>query len=325
MRLIIEAASHRIWAGVILATIPVVFTLVVVLKWKPILPHREAVTGAVMALTFTISLSIIIFILAALTPYSLPLMYVPYYIIPFVVVDFFPALVGLLTILNWTEVRWKRMFAMVWVAAPVASIFFLTSASYWFVLSYRHASFILLGGFPLVGLGYLRLSQLGHYRWRPIQGIVFAYMAILLVFSAFPSPEFAFGHEEAYYRPELSAATWAGEHFLKTNSIDSDHRMGVLLRYTTGQFVWLGNASSWVGNVSQTGVVSPIGSSLQYLVITNSMIQYSVTDGVEQEGKPLPVSALRFLDSASSINKIYSSAIVAIYQNQHYLLSDRVL
>ncbi|MEM2851234.1 MAG: glycosyltransferase family 39 protein [Candidatus Bathyarchaeia archaeon] len=325
MRLIIEAASNMIWVGVILAAIPVVFTLGIVLKWKPILPHHEAVAGAVMTLTFTICLSIIIFILAALTPYSFPLIYVAYYIIPFVVVDFFPALVGLLTILNRTEALWKRMFAMAWVAAPVASVFFLTSASYWFVLSYRHVSFILLGGFPLVGLGYLRLSQLGHYRWRPIQGIVFAYMAILLVFSAFPSPEYAFGHEEAYYRPELSAANWAGGHFLKGNSIDSDHRMGVLLRYTTGQFVWLGNASSWVGNVSQTGVVSPVGSSLQYLVITDSMVHYSVTDGVEQEGKPLPASALHFLDSTSSINRIYSSAIVAIYQNRHYLLSDSIL
>jgi len=323
MRLILVAASNMIWAGVIFATIPVLFTLVIVLKWKPILPHREVLTGTLVALTFTISLSVIIFILAALTSYSLPLAYVPYYLVPFVLVDFFPALVGLLTILNQTEARWKRMFAMAWCAAPVASIFFLTTASYWFVLSYRHTSFILLGGFLLVGLGYLRFSQLGHYRWRPVQGIVFAYMAILLVFSAFPSPEFAFGHEEAYYRPELSAANWAGEHFLKSNSIDSDHRMGILLRYTTGQFVWLGNASSWVGNMSQTGVVSPIGSSIQYLVITNSMIQYSVTDGVEQEGKPLPISALRFLDRTSNIDRIYDSAVVTIYQNHHYLNTFR--
>jgi len=323
MRLILAAASSMIWAGVIFAAIPVLFTLVVVLKWKPILPRREVLTGTLVALTFTISLSVIIFILAALTSYSLPLAYVPYYLVPFVLVDFFPALVGLITILNQTEARWKRMFAMAWCAAPVASIFFLTSASYWFVLSYRHTSFILLGGFPLVGLGYLRLSQLGHYRWRPVQGIVFAYMAILLVFSAFPSPEFAFGHEEAYYRPELSAANWAGEHFLKSNSIDSDHRMGILLRYTTSQFVWLGNASSWVGNVSQTGVVYPVESSIQYLVITNSMIQYSVTDGVEQEGKPLPASTLRFLDRTPNINRIYVSAVVTIYQNQHYLTNLR--
>jgi len=186
------------------------------------------------------------------------------------------------------------------------------------VISYRTFSFLILGGLPLLGYGYSYLSRLGHSRWRPIQGVAIAYLAILLVPLAFPSASIAFGNEEFYRAPEYYAAVWMRDHIEKDTELDSDHRMGKLLRYVTGQFVWLGNESSWIGNVTQTGEPVAIDPSLEYLVITSTMIEYLAVDGVQYQGKPVTPQILYYLYSSPYVNLIHSSDHSQIYRNNRY-------
>jgi len=90
--------------------------------------------------------------------------------------------------------------------------------------------------------------------------------------------------------------------------------MGVVLRFTTGQRVYLGNETSWLGEVSQTGFVTQINETIKYIVITDSMLKDSVVGGFLKESRPLPKVAANYLNHKASILRVYSSGIVTIYQ-----------
>lgn len=148
-----------------------------------------------------------------------------------------------------------------------------------------------------------------------MQGFVIAYIAILLAYIAFPPPQLLFEHNEAYYPSELYAARWVANYVNQTSVIDSDHRMGVVLRYTTNCPVFLGNESSWLGRVSESKVINPVNPALEYIVITESMTRYAVTGDWSRAPNPLPSEAIRFLNNSPDTNRIYSSTGVTIYKN----------
>ena len=257
-------------------------------------------------------------VLATQTNYSLPMDYVLIYGGSHMAFLYFPTWLGFVLFFNQTREPWKRMFSLSWCLGAYSVDLLLACASYWFVISYRTFSFLILGGLPLLGYGYSYLSRLGHSRWRPAQGVAIAYLAILLVPLAFPSASIAFGNEEFYKAPEYHSAVWMRDHIVEDTELDSDHRMGKLLRYVTGQFVWLGNESSWIGNVTQTGETVAIDPSLEYLVITSTMIEYLAVDGVQYQGKPVTPQILYYLYSSPYVNLIHSSDHSEIYRNGRY-------
>lgn len=257
-------------------------------------------------------------VLATQTNYSLPMDYVLIYGGSHMAFLYFPTWLGFVLFFNQTREPWKRMFSLSWCLGAYSVDLLLACASYWFVISYRTFSFLILGGLPLLGYGYSYLSTLGHSRWRPAQGVAIAYLAILLVPLAFPSASIAFGNEEFYKAPEYHSAVWMRDHIVEDTELDSDHRMGKLLRYVTGQFVWLGNESSWIGNVTQTGETVAIDPSLEYLVITSTMIEYLAVDGMQYQGKPVTPQILYYLYSSPYVNLIHSSDHSEIYRNGRY-------
>ncbi len=254
-------------------------------------------------------------VLATQTNYSLPIDYLLIYGGSHMVFLYFPTWLGFILFFNRNREPWKRMFSLSWCLGAYAVDLLLACASYWFAVSYRTFSFLILGGLPLLGYGYSSLSRIGHPRWRPMQGVAIAYLAILLVPLAFPSGGMAFGNEEFYKTPEYYAATWIGDHLVGETMLDSDHRMGKLLRYVTGQFVWLGNESSWIGIVTQTGETIVIDPSLEYIVVTSTMIEYLAVDGIQYQGKPVTPRILHYLYSSPYVNLIHSTNHSEIYRN----------
>jgi hypothetical protein len=166
----------------------------------------------------------------------------------------------------------------------------------------------------MVGCGYYFLCRAGDVKLRLTKGVFIAYAALLIGLLSFPPPQLLVGLNEAYYFPEVQAANWTARYVPSPTTFDSDHRMGVVLRFTTGQRVYLGNETSWLGEVSQTGFVTPINSTIKYIVITDSMLKDSVVGGFLRESKPLPQAAVDYLNHKASISRVYGSGVVTIYQ-----------
>lgn len=284
----------------------------------PLSGGRELAFALALAGSTACLLLVVVVFLSMQTNFNLPLGYVFIYGASHMALIYFPAWLGFVLFFNRNREPWKRMFSLSWCLGAYSVDLLLVFASFWVVIIYRTFSFLILVGLPLLGYGYSFLSRLGSPRWRPVQGVAIAYLAILLVPLAFPSASLAFGSDEFYKTSEYWSAVWMKGHLLGETMLDSDHRMGKMLRYVTGQFAWLGNESSWIAEVTQSGEITVISPSLEYLVITSTMVEYLVTDGVEQQGKPVTPRIMHYLVSSSYINLIYSSAYVSIFRNSYH-------
>jgi hypothetical protein len=271
--------------------------------------------GVISAAASVLVLSLVAFLVPLVSSYQLSPIHVLFFVAPYVFFVLFPAVIGLYFLFDRCRDSFRRSFSTVWCAAPVASSFFLLVASQWLLLGYRSLAFLLLGGFVLAGLGLAELVRAVNARWRLTQGYVLAYVCMLLAYTAFPPPSLLFGHNEAYTGSEVSAAGWACRFFDRGLVVDSDHRMGVLLRYTTGQRIVLGNETSWLGMVSQSGSLGGLQPAHGYVVVTESMLVYAVTGDWTTMPKPLPREAVVFLDGSNSFDRVFSSTAVTIYRN----------
>lgn len=320
---VLSVTSPLFVVGVVIAGsfFVTIFVLVDRKEYFPFSEGREFRTAAYIGGGTAVLISTAFALLVTQTNFSLPMEYVLIYGITHMGFIYSPTWLGFITFFNRNREHWKRAFSIVWCLGTYSIDVLLAFASFWFVLSYRTFSFLILVGLPLLGYGYSLLSRLGHPRWRPAQGIAIAYLAILLVPLGFPSARLAFGSDEFYKTSEYRTANWIANHLVGETILDSDHRMGKLLRYVTGQFVWLGNESSWLGIVTQTGETIGIDPSLEYLVVTSTMIEYLVTDGVEQQGKPVTPDILRYLNSSPYINLIYNSDHTTMFRNSRHIHS----
>jgi len=322
-RLIFETTARMPVLSFALASAVVLYFVLIVFQWNRVArpPFDMNMRGLILrggilsGTAFVIVLYLIEFLVPTVSTYQLGPDYVLFYVVPYLVCVLFPVILGLYFLFDRCRDSFRRAFAVVWCAAPITSSFFLLAASQWLLIGYRSLAFLLLGGFPLVGLGLAELVKAQNVRWRLTQGYAIAYICLLLAYTAFPPPSLLFGHNEAYSRSEVSAAYWAGEFFDRRVVVDSDHRMGVLLRYTTMQRVVLGNETSWLGNVSQAGSVGDVQPTLGYIVVTDSMLVYAVTGDWTTMPKPLPREAVMYLDGSPSLNRVFSSTTVTIYRN----------
>lgn len=322
-RLIFGTTARMSALSFVLASVVVLYFALIVFQWSrvahppPDMSMRGlALRGAMISIVACALIALLAeFLVPSISSYQLGPDHVLFYVVPYVVCVLFPVIVGLYFLFDRWRDGFRRSFAVVWCAAPITSGFFLFAASQWLLLGYRSLAFLLLGGFPLVGLGVAELVKAVNVRWRLTQGYVLAYVCLLLVYTAFPPPSLLFGHNEAYTRSETSAAEWAGELFDKGAVVDSDHRMGVLLRYTTRQGVVLGNETSWLGAVSQSGAVGGMQPALGYVVVTESMLVDGVTGDWSVMPRLLPCEALAYLDGSGSLDRIFSSTTVTVYKN----------
>jgi len=315
---IFEASANSWVFGVFLAALCLVLGYRVLFGWGKFGTYftgKEIKISAIITLLFTAGFAITIFaLLPCVIQYRLSPLYSIYYILPYALVLLFPGLAGLFIYYSQATETWKRFYPIVWIIAPLASACFLIASSNWGALSYRHLAFIFLGAFPMVGCGYYFLCRAGDVKLRLTKGVFIAYAALLIGLLSFPPPQLLVGLNEAYYFPEVQAANWTARHVPSPTTFDSDHRMGVVLRFTTGQRVYLGNETSWLGEVSQTGFVTPINPTIKYIVITDSMLKDSVVGGFLRESKPLPQAAVDYLNHKASISRVYGSGVVTIYQ-----------
>jgi hypothetical protein len=314
---ILSVTSPLFVVGVALAGLFFValFFLVDRKEFFPFSKDREYRTAGYIGGGTAVLIVTVFVLLVTQTNFNLPMEYILVYGISHMGFIYSPTWLGFILFFNRNREHWKRTFSLVWCLGTYSVDVLLAFASFWFVISYRTFSFLILVGLPLLGYGYSFLSKLGHPRWRPAQGLAIAYLAVLLVPLGFPSARLAFGSDEFYKTSEYIAAEWMADHIVGETMVDSDHRMGKLVRYVTGQFVWLGNESSWLGVVTQTGELIEIDPSIEYLVVTSTMIEYLVTDGVEQQGKPVTSPILHYLYSSPYINLVYSSDHTMILRN----------
>ena len=132
---------------------------------------------------------------------------------------------------------------------------------------------------------------------------------------SFPLAIQMFNHNQFYYLPEMSAAKWASMHILTPTIIDSDHRMGVLLRcFIEDSQIKLGEGSSWLGEVTESEVIYPLEGSVEYVIITDSMS----THGLVRQGFWLPIPLQRdvveYLDNSPKVDRIFTNGEVTIYK-----------
>lgn len=315
---IFEASANSWVFGATLAALCLFLGYRVLFGWRRFSTYftgKEFKISAIITLTFAAGFAIAIFALLPLAiQYRLSPLYQIYYILPYAFILLFPGLAGLFIYYSRATETWNRFYPIVWIIAPLASACFLIASSNWGALSYRHLAFIFLGAFPLVGCGYYFLCRTGDVKLRLTKGVFIAYAALLIGLLSFPPPQLLVGLNEAYYFPEVQAANWTANHVPPPTTFDSDHRMGVILRFTTGQRVYLGNETSWLGEVSQIGFVTPINQTIKYIVITDSMLKDSVVGGFLKESRPLPQAAVDYLNHKASISRVYSSGVVTIYQ-----------
>lgn len=312
-------ASAGSWIfGAALALICVFLGYRVLFGWEQFRTYfagREIKISLIITLAFAIGFAAVITLMLPMAiEYRLSPIYQIYYTFPYAVALLFPGLTGLFVYYNKTGESWKRFYPIAWIIAPLTSACFLLASSSWGALSYRHLVFIFLGGFSMVGYGYYFMCKTGDIKLRPAKGFAIAYIALIISLLSFPTPQFLVGLDEAYYYPEVQAANWIPNYVTTPTTFDSDHRMGVLVRFTTGQRVYLGNETSWLGEVSQTGSITPMNQTIKYLVITDTMLKYAVVDGFLRESKPLPTTAMNYLNRNPSMTRAYSSNLVTIYK-----------
>lgn len=236
-----------------------------------------------------------------------------FHLTPTVLLVVFPATIGLLSPSSLRE--WvPKLFPLSWSLSPICAAIALV-LSPWLVVSYRFSTLLLVSALPYAGVGYQRLMTGLKPKYRVVAAVYLAYAVLAMVYLAYPPPEQILGYNEAYFPPEIHSCAWAMARCSPSYSFDSDHRLGVALRYYTKRWVWLGNETSWLGVVSQRGEVVPLYQEIGYVVVSESMTKYVVLGSILRYDKPLPPEALDFLNSNFVVLKLYDSREAQVFFN----------
>jgi hypothetical protein len=236
------------------------------------------------------------------------------YILPYIAILIFPAFIGLSFLFADRSREWKRLFSQVWFVAPFVGCSLLVFSSQWLMFGYYAVPFILLGIFPLVGVGYTVFSKLFNSKMKVFQACVFAYLLCFLAFSAYPQATSTLGNNDAYYPSEYDIINWLATYAKAGTIVDADTRMASMLSLTSKVEV-TERGESWLWSISQSNLKTSVNPKIELIIITDSMVKYSVTDWLTDIGKPLPEGVVRTLDNLTCLNLIYSSDHISIYRN----------
>jgi len=237
-----------------------------------------------------------------------------FHLIPYSIILLFPGLIGSYTRLSKTRDVLNRLFIIIWCVTPLI-IGFLMFVPNTPLLDFNLINYLLLGAFPMIGIGLSTLLSSGENKWKPVKGFVTSYFLLALTIMSFPLAIQMFNHNQFYYLPEMNAAKWASIHVLTPTIIDSDYRMGVLLQcFIEDSQIKLGDKSSWLGEVSESEVIYPLEGIVEYVVITDSMS----THGLVRQGFWLPIplqqDIIEYLDNSPKVNRIFCNGEVTIYK-----------
>ncbi len=251
--------------------------------------------------------------LAPLYQLNYVLISLSFHLIPYSIILVFPGLIGGYLHLSKTENVVNRLFTIIWCVTPliVGFMMFVPDLP---ILGFKLGNYLLLGSFPLMGIGLSTLISLGEKKWKPVKGFVTSYFLLALTILSFPLAIQMFNHNQFYYLPEVNAANWASTH-IPTPVIDSDYRIGVLLRcFIEDSQLRLGDESSWLGEVNKSEIIHPLEDTIEYVVITESMLIH----GFVRQGFWLPIplqtEVVEYLDNSPKIDRIYSNGEVTIYK-----------
>jgi hypothetical protein len=225
----------------------------------------------------------------------------------------FPGLIGGYLHLSKTENALNKLFAIIWCVTPLI-VGFMVFVPDLPILDFELWNYLVLGSFPLIGIGLSTLLSSGEKMWKPVKGFVTSYFLLALTIMSFPLAIQMFNHNQFYYLSEVNAANWISMH-IPTPVIDSDYRMGVLLQcfIEDGQ-LRLGDGSSWLVEVNESEIIHSLEDIIEYVVITDSMLIHGI---VRQEfwlPIPLQPEVVEYLDNSPKIDRIYSNGEVTIYR-----------
>jgi len=292
------------------------FIMIFVFKWrtKPKFTLRRVIIwsgSATIIIAFLITLYATT--LAPLDQLNDVLISLFFHLIPYSIILVFPGLIGGYLHLSKTENALNGLFTIIWCVTPliVGFIMFIPDLP---ILDFKLWNYLLLGSFPLIGIGLSTLLSSGEKKWKPVKGFVTSYFLLALTIMSFPLAIQMFNHNQFYYLPEVNAANWASMH-IPTSVIDSDYRVGVLLRcFIEDSQLRLGDESSWLGAVNEGDIIHPLEGVIEYVVITDSMLIH----GFVRQGFWLPIplqpEVVEYLDNSPKINRIYSNGEVTIYR-----------
>ena len=292
------------------------FIMIFVFKWrtKPKFTLRRVIIWS-GSTTIIIAFLITLYAtrLAPLDQLNDVLISLSFHLIPYSIILVFPGLIGGYLHFSKTENSLNRLFTIIWCVNPliVGFILFFPDLP---ILDFKLWNYLLLGSFPLIGIGLSTLLSSGEKKWKPIKGFVTSYFLLALTIISFPLAIQMFNHNQFYYLPEVNAAHWASMH-IPTPVIDSDYRMGVLIRcFIENSRLRLGDESSWLDEVNESEIIHPLEDIIEYVVITDSMLIH----GFVRQGFWLPIplqpEVVEYLNNSPKIDRIYSNGEVTIYR-----------
>ncbi len=319
-RIIFDSNGIKLTITIIGGTLATLLSFIIIcsiFRWRT---KSEFTLGRIIiwsgSLTIIIAFLITLYAakLAPLNQMNDVLISLSFHLIPYSIILIFPGLIGSYMQLSKTENTLNRLFTIIWCVSPLI-IGFLAFVPKMPLLDFNLINYLLLGAFPIIGIGLSILLSSGENRWKPIKGFVTSYFLLAMTIMSFPLAIQMFNHNQFYYLPEMSAAKWASMHVLTPTIIDSDYRFGVLLQcFIEDSQITLGNKSSWLGEVSESEVIYPLEGIIEYVVITNSMS----THGLVRQGFWLPIplqqDVVEYLDNSPKVDRIFSNGEVTIYK-----------
>jgi len=226
----------------------------------------------------------------------------------------FPGLIGGYMHLSKTENALNRLFTIIWCVTPLI-VGFAVFVPDLPMLDFNLSNYLILGSFPLIGIGLSTLLSSGEKKWKPVKGFVTSYFLLILTIMSFPLAIQMFNHNQFYYLSEINAANWASMHIPTQTVIDSDYRMGVLLRcFIEDSQIKFGDESSWLREVSESELIHPVEDTIEYVVITDSMLIHGLVKQGFWLPIPLPPDVVEYLENSPKIDRIYSNGEVTIYK-----------
>jgi len=291
--------------------------MIFIFKWRP-KPKFMLRRGVMWSGSVTIIIAFLITLYAtSLAPFNQlndVLISLSFHLIPYSIILVFPGLIGGYMHLSKTENALNRLFTIIWCVTPLILGFavFVPDLP---MLDFNLSNYLLLGSFPLIGIGLSTLLSSGEKKWKPVKGFVTSYFLLTLTIMSFPLAIQMFNHNQFYYLPEVNAANWASMHIPIQTVIDSDYRMGVLLRcFIEDSQIKLGDESSWLREVSDSELIHPLRDTIEYVVITDTMLIHGLVKQGFWLPIPLPPDVVEYLENSPKIDRIYSNGEVTIYK-----------
>lgn len=300
-----------------LAIVVSIVSLIFIFRWRA-KPEFTFKRGVLWSGSSTIIIASLITVyatkLAPINQLNDVLISLSFHLIPYSIILIFPGLLGIYTHLSKTENALNRIFTIIWCVTPliVGFMMFFPNMP---LLDFKLCNYLLLGAFSMIGIGLSTLLSSGEKKWKPVKGFVTSYFLLALAIMSFPLAIQMFNHNQFYYLPEVNAANWVSIYVPTPTVVDTDYRMGVLLRYVIedGQFI-LGDESSWLGEVTQSEVIFPIEEAIEYVVITDSMLIHGLVRQKYWLPIPLREEVVEYLDNSPKIDRVYSNGEVTIYK-----------